>query len=280
MFAFGNLRATARSRYARQTPSLSGLTRICALRELRTQNSCHKYRYSVALLLTNPLSSTITAARLFAQRSALLAERLLFLPASVLRAAKIFRSLRVAFCKQNCRLFSHFRSRVILRSYSRVHSFQRSKCNISRFFVLGNSRATARSRYARQTPSLSGLTRICALRELRTQNSCHKYRYSVALLLTNPLSSTITAARLFAQRSALLAERLLFLPASVLRAAKIFRSLRAAFCKQNCRLFSHFRSACYSAFVLTRYIPFNAQYATLLVFVCLREFAKARIGAN
>ncbi len=231
---------------------------------------------------SNPLSSTITAARLFAQRSALLAERLLFLPASVLRAAKIFRSLRAAFCKQNCRLFSHFRSACyfacVLARYIPFNA--QNATSLGFLFAFGNLRATARSRYARQTPSLSGLTRICALRELRTQNSCHKIRYSVALLLTNPLSSTITGARLFAQRSALLAERLLFLPASVLRAAKIFRSLRAAFCKQNCRLFSHFRSACYSAFVLTRYIPFNAQYATLLVFVCLREFAKARIGAN
>ena len=34
------------------------LTRICVLRELCTQNRCHKCRYSVAPLLTNPLVST------------------------------------------------------------------------------------------------------------------------------------------------------------------------------------------------------------------------------
>ncbi len=125
---------------------------------------------------------------------------------------KFFRSLRAAFCKQNCRLFSHFRSACyfacVLTHYI---PFNAQYATLLGFlFAFGNLRATARSRYARQTPSLSGLTRFCAMRELRTQKSCHKIRYSVAPLLTNPLSSTITAARLFAQRSALLAERLLF----------------------------------------------------------------------
>ena len=37
------------------------LTRFCALRELRTQNICHKIRYSVAPLLTNHGSSALAS---------------------------------------------------------------------------------------------------------------------------------------------------------------------------------------------------------------------------
>ena len=118
------------------------------------------------------------------QHSAFSAECLLFCLRLFFASRKSFRSLRAAFCKQNCRLFSHFRSACYFAFVlTRYIPFNTQNVTVLGFlFAFGNLRATARPRYARQTPSMPGLTRICVLRELCTQNRCHKCRYSVALL--------------------------------------------------------------------------------------------------
>ena len=167
------------------------LTRFCTLRELCTQIRWRKIRYSVASLLTNPVSSSTQPQGIISNTPQVMRGVRVCSCGCVYASQKYGRSPRSSFCHfvpklSRCSLifaprgwrlpppvlFLQGRAGFVLSHGPDFH------LSLTRFFNPGR-----KSKIFTRGPR-------SALRELCTQIRWRKIRYSVASLLTNPVSSS------------------------------------------------------------------------------------------
>ena len=152
------------------------LTRFCTLRELCTQIRWRKIRYSVASLLTNPVSSSTQPQGIISNTPQVMRGVRVCSCGCVYASQKYGRSPRSSFC--------HFVPK--LSRCSLIFAPRGWRLPPPVLFLQGRAGFVL----SHEPDFHLSLTRSCALRELRTQIRWRKTRYSVTALLTNPVSSS------------------------------------------------------------------------------------------